>query len=182
MNTSIKIIVFIVSFFINDSIYSNEMIIGKETIKPGIDIVFEGAIKDEIEPGKFFLDQRSTDVHLEALINWSEKSPIGSPIGGFIPYLKVEALVINIRNDIKEKFLLTPHLNMSDNFHYASNIKLPGKIDDNYDIEFFIYPPKEGIIGYHYDWVNEANYPLILPVSYKYKSLNFKKIVNSKRR
>ena len=101
MNTSIKIIVFIVSFFINDSIYSNEMIIGKETIKPGIDIVFEGAIKDEIEPGKFFLDQQSTDVHLEALINWSEKSPIGSPIGGFIPYLKVEALVINIRNDRK---------------------------------------------------------------------------------
>ena len=50
MNTSIKIIVFIVSFFINDSIYSNEMIIGKETIEPGIDIVFEGAIKDEIEP------------------------------------------------------------------------------------------------------------------------------------
>ena len=49
MNTSIKIIVFIVSFFINDSIYSNEMIIGKETIKPGIDIVFEGALKDDIE-------------------------------------------------------------------------------------------------------------------------------------
>ena len=71
---------------------------------------------------------------------------------------------------------------MSDNFHYASNIKLPGKIDDNYNIEFFIYPPKEGIIGYHYDWVNEGNYPLILPVSYKYKNLNFKKIANSKRR
>ena len=57
MNTSIKIIVFIVSFFINDSIYSNEMIIGKETIEPGIDIIFEAAIKDEIKPKKYFLDQ-----------------------------------------------------------------------------------------------------------------------------
>ena len=175
-------IFFLLFILLLNGIKNPELIIGKEKVKPGIVFIFEGAIKDEIEPGKFFLDQRSTDVHLEALINWSEKSPIGAPIGGFIPYLKVEALVINIRNDIKEKFLLTPHLNMSDNFHYASNIKLPGKINDNYDIEFFIYPPKEGIIGYHYDWVNEANYPLILPVSYKYKNLNFKKIANSKRR
>ena len=54
MNTSIKIIVFIVSFFINDSIYSNEMIIGKETIEPGIDRetflrILEKKIYDEID-------------------------------------------------------------------------------------------------------------------------------------
>ena len=72
MNTSIKIIVFIVSFFINDSIYSNEMIIGKETIEPGIDIIFEAAIKDEIKPKKYFLDQDSTDLHIEVLINWNK--------------------------------------------------------------------------------------------------------------
>ena len=117
MNTSIKIIVFIVSFFINDSIYSNEMIIGKETIEPGIDIIFEAAIKDEIKPKKYFLDQDSTDLHLEVLINWNKDAPKGSPEGGFIPYLKVKAVLTNIRNNNKEEFLLIPHINLVDNYH-----------------------------------------------------------------
>ena len=182
MNTSIKIIVFIVSFFINDSIYSNEMIIGKETIEPGIDIIFEAAIKDEIKPKKYFLDQDSTDLHLEVLINWNKDAPKGSPEGGFIPYLKVKAVLTNLRNNNKEEFLLTPHINLVDNYHYASNIKLSGKIKDNYNIEFFISPPNEGELGYHYDWVKEVNYPIIQPFSYLFKNLNFQKIINLKRR
>ena len=54
MNTSIKIIIFIISIFVSKYIYSNEMIIGRETVYPGIDIIFEAAIKDEIKPNGYF--------------------------------------------------------------------------------------------------------------------------------
>tara|TARA_Y100001970_G_scaffold5642_1_gene6345 strand:+ start:1049 stop:1597 length:549 start_codon:yes stop_codon:yes gene_type:complete len=177
-----KIILSLLLIFINNPILSYEMIIGEEKISPGIDITFEAAIKDEIKPKKYFLDQDATDVHLEVLINWNKDAPEGSPEGGFIPYLKVKAVITNLRNNIKEEFLLTPHINLVDNYHYASNIKLSGKISDNYNIEFFISPPGEGELGYHYDWVNRVNYPIIQPFSYLFKNLNFKKIINLKRR
>ena len=173
-------ILFLIVFF--SPLYSYEMIIGRETVYPGINIVFEAAIKDEIKPKKYFLDQDLTDLHLEVLINWNKDAPKGSPDGGFIPYLKVKAVLTNLRNNNKEEFLLTPHINLVDNYHYASNIKLSGKITDNYNIEFFISPPNEGELGYHYDWVNRVNYPIIQPFSYLFKNLNFQKIINLKRR
>lgn len=177
-----KIISFIFILFLNNSIYSSEMIIGEEKIEPGINIIFEGAIRDDVAPSDFFLSESETDVHLEALINWSNDAPNGSPKGGFIPYLNVEAHVKNKRTKIEKKFLLTPHINISDNFHYAINIKLPGRIDDKYDITFTIFPPIEGKLGYHYDWIESYYYPLIQPFSYDYEDLNFKEIAVSKRR
>jgi len=182
MNTSIKIIIFMISIFVSKYIYSNEMIIGRETVYPGINIIFEAAIKDEIKPHGYFLKEDSTDIHLEVLINWNKNAPEGSPEGGFIPYLKVKAVVTNLENNNEREFLLTPHINKVDNYHYASNIKLPGEINDNYKIKFYIFPPKEGELGYHYDWVNEVNYPIIQPFSYQYNNLNFQKIINLKRR
>jgi len=177
-----KIILFIFILFLNNPIYSSEMIIGEEKIEPGIIIIFEGAIKDDVAPSEFFLSESKTDVHLEALINWSNKAPNGSPKGGFIPYLNVEAHVINKRTKTEKKFSLKPHINISDNFHYAKNIKLPGRIDDNYHITFTIFPPKKGELGYHYDWRESYDYPLIQPFSYNYKDLNFKELASSKRR
>ena len=99
-----KIILFIFIIFLNNSICSSEMIIGKEKIEPGINIIFEGAIKDDVAPPDFFLSESGTDVHLEALINWSNDAPSGSPKGGFIPYLNVDAHVKNKRTKIKEHF------------------------------------------------------------------------------
>ena len=32
----------------------------------------------------------------------------------------------NLKNNNEREFLLTPHINKVDNYHYASNIKLPG--------------------------------------------------------
>ncbi|MED5437415.1 MAG: hypothetical protein VX806_04775 [Pseudomonadota bacterium] len=49
-----KIISFILILFLNNSTYSSEMIIGEEKIEPGINIIFEGAIKDDIAPSDFF--------------------------------------------------------------------------------------------------------------------------------
>jgi hypothetical protein len=37
---------------------------------------------------------------------------------------------------------------MSDNFHYANNIKLPGKISDLYTVVFRISPPRKVMLDF----------------------------------
>tara|TARA_B100000214_G_scaffold110560_1_gene78071 strand:- start:4136 stop:4678 length:543 start_codon:yes stop_codon:yes gene_type:complete len=160
--------------------FAEEMIFGEETISPGMKIVFEAAPKDTIFPEKYFLDESSADLHIEMLINWSEKSPTGSPIGGFIPYLDVTA-IIEAQNGNSEIVKLTPHINIIDNFHYAQNIKLPGKIDEFYKVTIIIKPPLESELGIHYDWKEKYGYLLNEQV-FTYTNLSFKEIALKSRR
>ena len=169
-------LIILCSFFVT----SEELIFGKESLPNGINIIFEAAPKDIIFPEKYFLDENSTDIHIEMLINWSDKSPSGSPNSGFIPYLDVIATIKNTKgNSMNVK--LTPHLNISDNLHYAQNIKLPGNIDDIYDVTIQINPPKEDKLGIHYDWKEKYGF-LIKQSKFEYKNLSFKAIVLQSRR
>ena len=43
--------------------------------------------------------------------------------------------------------------NLIDNFHYARNISLPGKIDDKYTVVFKVNPPHEFDLALHNDWL-----------------------------
>ena len=72
-----------------------EMILGNEKIRPGINLVFEGAIKDDVFPSSVFGSEEDSDIHLEVLANWSEDAPSGSPEGGFVAYLRIEAVITN---------------------------------------------------------------------------------------
>ena len=164
------------SFFAN----SEELIFGKETLTNGMNIVFEAAPKDIIFPKEYFLDENKTDIHIEMLINWSDKSPPGSPNGGFIPYLDVSATIQN-SNGKEINVKLTPHLNISDNLHYAQNIQLPGTIDDLYDVTIYINPPKEGELGIHYDWKEKYGF-LLKQNKFEYKNLSFNDIALKSRR
>ena len=169
-------LVILCSFFVN----SEELIFGKESLPNGINIIFEAAPKDTIFPEKYFLDEIRTDIHIEMLINWSDKSPSGSPNGGFIPYLNVLAVIKNAKGDSIE-VKLTPHLNISDNLHYAQNIKLPGSIDDIYDVNIYISPPKDEELGIHYDWKEKYGF-LIKQTKFEYRDLSFKEIALKSRR
>ena len=95
------------------NISTAEMIIGKENIHPGIDLIFEGAPKDTVHPKNYFRAESATDIHIEMLANWSENAPTGSPLGGFVAYLNVEAFIESESGE-KTKVRLTPHLNISD--------------------------------------------------------------------
>ena len=78
--------------------FSQELVIGEERVEPGIVLIFEGAIKDVIEPKSNNLSVEETNVHIEARVNWdSNNVPDGTPSGGFIPYLKISS------NDLKNK-------------------------------------------------------------------------------
>lgn len=176
-----------IGFFIILVLFQNheiqaEMIIGSGSIEPGVDLIFEGGVKDEIMPEEYYLSENETDVHIEVLANWSSDAPKGSPEGGHVAYLNITAVLINETTGSSDTHKLTPHVNMSDNLHYAKNIKLPGKIDESYTVIFEIRPPKNDELGMHYDWRYIVDKELIVAERFEFNNLDFKEIAISKRR
>ena len=159
-----------------------EMVIGESSMDPGIILIFEGGIKDDIQPAKYYLEEKSTDVHIEVLANWSETAPSGSPIGGHVAYLEVTAEIINEQTKESSSVELTPHLNMSDNLHYAQNVRLPGKVNETYTVIFKISEPKSGNMGMHFDWRNQGAKTLTPGGRFEFNNLDFEEIALSTRR
>ena len=159
-----------------------EMVIGEETIHPGIDLIFEAAIKDDVSPDYKFGKESASDIHIEVLSTWNKSAPRGSLQGGFVAYLRIGAKIINESNGRHKNIRLLPHINLSDNLHYALNTKLPGNRDDLYTIIFTIKPPKPEDLGMHFDWRDEVSSFLIDEHSFTYKNLDFYKIAEATRR
>lgn len=174
-----KILLFIlVIFFV--PLFGEEMIIGKKTIQPGIELIFEGAPKDIIFPRGLHLAEKDTDIHIEMLAKWTDDNSASAPAESFVAYLDVSA-EIKSKNGPSKKIKLTPHLNLIDNLHYAQNVKLPGRISDLYDITFTISPPKKEVLGIHYDW-NLKFGGLMKKTSFTFKDLDFEEIALKSRR
>lgn len=171
----------ILLLLLSTQLLAEEMIIGKESIYPGIDIIFEGAPKDTVFPKENHLEESRTDIHIEMLANWSKENKFGAPSGGFVGYLEVSAQVTNQKTQKTLTTELTPHINLTDNFHYAQNIKLPGKSDDLYRVVFAIKPPKSDALGIHYDWYHKVG-KVIESSTFNYKNLSFDKISKELRR
>lgn len=159
-----------------------EMVIGKASSEPGIDYIFEGAIKDDISPVGTFLAEDKSDIHIEVLANWNNKSPRGSVLGGFVAYLDISAIITNQKTNKSKSFVLNPHLNMSDNLHYAQNLKLPGSAKDLYTVTFTINPPEPGHIGMHLDWREEVGKDIIVSAVFTFTDLDFYQISQASRR
>ena len=159
-----------------------EKILGSITIEPGIDLTFEAAARDKIVPETFYLPENKTDVHIEVLATWSDEAPPGSIEGGHVAYLEVSALVENDQSKEKMVFELSPHLNLSDNLHYAQNIKLPGNAESTYTLVFEINPPAAGVLGIHADWVEAHGQAISEPTTVTFRSLNLEEVVRSRRR
>ena len=61
---------------------SQELIIGEETVAPGIVFIFEGAVKDHVMPEGMHLKENQTNIHIEARVNWDTNDiPDGTPPG-----------------------------------------------------------------------------------------------------
>jgi len=158
-----------------------ELVIGEETVAPGIVFIFEGAVKDDITPAARHLPMDKTHVHLEARVNWAEKSiPRGTPAGGFVPYLTITAQVTNRKTGAVLMTDLLPHINLIDNFHYARNIALPGAIDDRYEVVFHA-APAAGELSYHLDWREQHGGELFEEASFRYPDVDFEAIAKATR-
>lgn len=158
-----------------------ELVIGEETVAPGIVFIFEGAVKDDITPASRHLPMDKTHVHLEARVNWAEQSiPRGTPAGGFVPYLTITAQVTNRKTGAVLMTDLLPHINLIDNFHYARNIALPGAIDDRYEVVFHA-APAVGELSYHLDWREQHGGDLFGEASFRYPDVDFEAIAKATR-
>ena len=58
---------------------AQELIIGEERIEPGIIFIFDGAIKDNVSPNSFHLEEKQTNVHIEVRVNWDTQNIIFTP-------------------------------------------------------------------------------------------------------
>ena len=165
------------------NVYSQELVIGEERLEPGIVFIFEGAVKDIVFPKSNNLDESLTNVHIEARVNWDYKNiPSGTPPGGFVPYLNINAIITNENTGQRTFIDLTPHLNLIDNFHYARNISLPGSTSDLYTVKFNVIPPTSQDMSLHKDWLDNYGNQLFEQTSFTYKKVNFKEIAESTRR
>ena len=163
--------------------YSQELIIGEETVKPGIVFIFEGAVKDHVMPEGMHLKENQTNIHIEARVNWDTNDiPEGTPPGGFVAYLHITAKVTNQNSGMSTFIDLLPHINLVDNYHYARNISLPGNADDLYLVEFNILPPTHIDLSLHKDWLDNYGNELMKNQYFKYSNVDFKEIANSSRR
>ena len=177
-----KLILLILSLNLNFSI-SQELIIGEETVQPGIVFIFEGAVKDHVMPSGMHLKENETNVHIEARVNWDIKNtPKGSPEGGFVAYLHITSKVTNQKTGLSTFIDLIPHINLIDNYHYARNISLPGKKDELYTVEFNVIPPTNIELSLHKDWLNKYGNQLMTDKYFLYENVNFEEIVNASRK
>ena len=177
-----KLILLILTLNLNFSI-SQELIIGEETVDPGIVFIFEGAVKDHVMPSGMHLKENETNVHIEARVNWDIKNtPKGSPQGGFVAYLHITSKVTNQKTGLSIFIDLIPHINLIDNYHYARNISLPGKKDDLYTVEFNVIPPTNIELSLHKDWLDKYGNQLMTKQYFLYENVNFEEIANASRK
>jgi len=163
-----------------------EMVIGEEVVGPGIALTFEGAIKDDVTPREQNLPESDTDVHLEALVHWTEDEsvavPEGATRGGFVGYLHLYAEVTNERTGEMTSVSFTPHITLGDNMHYARNMALPGERTDLYTVTFFVEPPQDLELSFHKSWRDQYGNQLFEPASFTYEGLDFEEIATATRR
>ena len=175
----------ILGLFLSLSSYVNaeELIIGKGSLNKDINVIFEAAPKDTLHNNsRKVLSEKETDIHIEALVNWNNNIEISGQLpNAFIPYLIILSEITNENTDEKSTIELTPHINLSDGFHYAQNIKLPGLRSDTYKVKFTV-SIDEKKLTYHHDWKKLYSYPLFNEQVFSYDNLDFKEVSEAVRR
>jgi hypothetical protein len=163
--------------------HAQEQVFGEEVVGPGIKFTFIAAPKDAVRPEAQHLAEDQTDIHLEVLAGWTEEasSEVGAPAGGFVPYLHLFAHVRNEETGQVQKVSLVPHINRSDNAHYARNVALPGASDDPYTVTFSVHPPQALELATHRDWREKYGDTLFEPTTVTYEGLQLAEVAKATR-
>lgn len=171
-----------VLFALTTPLNAQELVLGEETIAPGIVLIFEGAVRDHVIPTVQHLSEDETDVHIEARVNWGPDEatlPAGTPSGGFVGYLQVHAEITNETSGVGTFATLVPHTNLIDSTHYARNIALPGTASELYTVKFYVNPPDPFTLALHRDWLDGYGDKLFEPAVFPYQNVSFSDIVTA---
>ena len=179
----LALLLFVGAFIHVQSAYAQEKVFGEEVLGPGVKITFLVAPAGDVEPTAQNPSEVRSDLHLEVLSGWTEAASdeVGAPAGGFVPYLHLFATVENEKTGQVKKASLVPHVNQTDNVHYARNIALPGSPDDPYTVVFEVHPPEQFELATHKDWRSAYGNRLFPPATVTYKNLQLGKIVQATR-
>jgi hypothetical protein len=164
---------------------AQEKVMGTEVIDPGIQVDVIAAPKDAVTPKEQHLSESKTDIHFEVLARWSPDEdvavPAGAERGGFVGFLNMFAKITNEETGRTIEATLVPHINLSDNMHYARNVSLPGAADDRYTVELFVEPPQKLDMSFHRDWREEYGNRLFEAQSFTYTGVQMADIVAATR-
>jgi uncharacterized protein involved in high-affinity Fe2+ transport len=179
----LALLLFVGAFVHVQSAHAQEKVFGEEVLGPGAKITFLVAPAGDVEPTAQNLSEAQSDLHLEVLSGWTEAASdeVGAPAGGFVPYLRLFATVENEDTGQVKKATLVPHVNQTDNVHYARNIALPGGPDDPYTVVFEVHPPEQFELATHEDWRTAYGNRLFPPATVTYKNLQLGEIVRATR-
>lgn len=163
--------------------HAQEQVFGEEIVGPGVTLTFIAAPSDDVRPRAKHLAEDLTDIHLEVLAGWTPDASemVGAPSGGFVPYLHLFARVQNERTGQSQKVSLVPHINRSDNVHYARNVALPGAANDPYTVVFSVHPPGPFELAIHRDWRTTYGERLFPPATVTYKHVQLDNVASATR-
>jgi uncharacterized protein involved in high-affinity Fe2+ transport len=162
---------------------AQEKVFGEEVLGPGVKMTFLVAPAGDVEPTAQNLAESRADLHLEVLAGWTEDASdeVGAPAGGFVPSLRLFATVTNEETGRVTKSTLVPHINRTDNLHYARNMALPGAPNDPYRIVFEVHPPQPFELATHRDWRSAYRARLFPPATVTYLHRQLGAIVRASR-
>lgn len=161
---------------------AQELVLGEEHIYPGIVLIFEAAVRDKVLPESQHLAEDLTDIHIEARANWhadESEIPPGTPPGGFVAYLNLNAEITNQVTGKKKFVTLLPHINLIDSLHYARNMQLPGEPTDLYKVKIYLDPPDPFSLSLHRDWAYGWGKQLTNSRVFTYDDVQFVDIVTA---
>ena len=95
--------------------------------------------------------------------------------------MKINSRIVNTSSGLSTFIDLLPHINLIDNFHYARNISLPGKISDKYDVIFNVLPPSNYDLNLHKDWNEGYGDNLFNGQTFRYSNIDFEEIAKANR-
>jgi uncharacterized protein involved in high-affinity Fe2+ transport len=164
-------------------VQAQEAVFGERVVDPGVKFTFLAAPKDDVAPAGQHLPENRTDIHLEVLAGWTEdiSDEVGASAGAFVPYLHLFGHVTNQETGQTTKVSLVPHINQSDNAHYARNVSLPGAADDPYTVTFEVHPPQTFELAYHSDWQEAYGTPLFESFTVTYEDLQLSEVAQATR-
>jgi uncharacterized protein involved in high-affinity Fe2+ transport len=174
-----------VSLLLAPSAHAQEKVMGTEIVDPGIQLEVIAAPKDAVRPLGQNLPKDETDIHLEVLATWASDAsvdvPNGAQRGGFVGFLNLFGKVTNERTGAVVEVELVPHINLSDNLHYARNVDLPGDPSDPFTVTLNVRPPQELELATHRDWRAQYGDALLEATSFTYTGVDLSAIAAATR-